>query len=256
MPLSPAQVLDRLTQELTKALGGDLVGLSVHGSYVAGDYHAGRSDLDLLAILAQDPTEATLAKLGQVHDGLARDNSDWADHVEVDYVSAAAVRDVLVGGRVHAMARISPGEPLHLVDAASHYLLNWQSAQEHGQVLVGSSARDLLPPIEGERIRQVVLDHLRQWPEWASEMRQPGSQAYAVLTVCRGAATLDTGGQVSKRAAAAYGLTHFPGWSPLIEWARDWWYAGGSDAEPDRLPEVARFVTEVTSTILARHGRR
>ena len=255
MALSPAGLLSRLSKDLTSALGDNLLGLSVHGSYVAGDYHPGRSDLDLLAILAHDPTEATLTALAAVHDHLVRDHPDWVDHVEVDYVSQVAVGDVLVGGPAHAMTRISPGEPLHLTGATSHYLLNWDSAQQHGEVLVGSSAKELLPPFPPEHILQIVLDHLQQWPEWVKDARRPGTQAYAVLTVCRGAATVNTGRRVSKRAGAAYELVQLPEWAPLIEWARDWWYAEGRDEGPDRLPEVSRFVREVTSPLLTDHGR-
>ena len=45
-------MLDRLTADIQTALGEDLVSLAVHGSWVCGDFTPGRSDLDLVAVLA------------------------------------------------------------------------------------------------------------------------------------------------------------------------------------------------------------
>jgi hypothetical protein len=87
-------------------------------------------------------------------------------------------------------------------------------------------------------------------------MRTPGAQAYAVLTLCRAAATLDTGRQVSKRAAAAYAAASMPEHAPLIKWARDWWYGSATDADADHFPEVVRFVKSITSVILQKHDPR
>jgi predicted nucleotidyltransferase len=254
VPLSPGQLLDRLPADLTAALGPELSALYVHGSWAVGDFHPGRSDLDFMAVLANDPTEATLATLDRVHAELVNDHPEWRDHVEVDYVSPDAVRDALEGKGGRVMVRISPGEPIHLTPATSHYLLNWHSAERSGQVLFGIPPNRILPEISSDAVRRTVLDHLRQWPGWVEEMRSPGVQAYAVLTVCRAAAALDSGHQVSKRAAAAYGIEHLPQCAPLIEWARDWWYAGGRDDESDRFSEVAGFVREVTPRLLAAHA--
>ena len=63
----PAEVLRRLAAELVEVLGDDLLSLALHGSWVLGDFAPGRSDLDLLAVLATDPTGATLAALADVH---------------------------------------------------------------------------------------------------------------------------------------------------------------------------------------------
>jgi len=126
-------------------------------------------------------------------------------HVEVDYVSPAAVEDVIRDvssahpSSARTMARISPGEPIHLVPASRHYLLNWQSACRHDHALLGRLPSDLLPGIPPDAVRAVVLDHARQWPEWAGEVRAPGFQAYAVLTMCRALAFVGTGQQLSKQ---------------------------------------------------------
>jgi hypothetical protein len=82
------------------------------------------------------------------------------------------------------------------------------------------------------------------------EMQHPGGQAYTVLTLCRAAEALATGRQVSKLAAARAGMSRFPEWSALIEWAREWWYDGGSDLDQGRFEDVRRFVGDVSARSL------
>ncbi|HEU5484681.1 MAG TPA: aminoglycoside adenylyltransferase domain-containing protein [Microlunatus sp.] len=113
----------------------------------------------------------------------------------------------------------------------------------------------MLPAIDQQLIRQVVLQHVRARPEWVEEMQHAGGQAYAVLTLCRATEALATGQQVSKLAAAAVGRARFPEWSPLIDWAREWWYEGGSDSDGGQFDEVRRFVVEVSTRLLTRYDK-
>ena len=247
----PAEVLTRLAAELAEVLGDDLLSLALHGSWALGDFTPGRSDLDVLAVMATDPTAATLAGLDDVHARLDTDFPEWNGHVEVDYVSAEAVEAVVQGtDESHPMIRISPGEPLHEVEASRHYVLNWAAALQADQPIAGAAPSTVLPAIDRRLIHQVVLQHVRAWPEWVHDMQATGAQAYAVLTLCRAAETLATGRQVSKLAAANAGRSRFPEWSALIDWAQDWWYHGGSDLDPGRFEDVRRFVNEVSARSL------
>src|SRR3712207_5572972 len=127
MATSPEDLLSRLAARLGAELGDELLSLSVHGSWVAGDFAPGRSDLDLLALLAHDPDEQLLTRLTGLHAAIAAEAPDWDGHVEVNYVSVDAVTGVLAGQAVpHPMVQISPGEPLHLLLADRHYVLNWR----------------------------------------------------------------------------------------------------------------------------------
>jgi predicted nucleotidyltransferase len=208
----PAEVMTRLAADLAEVLGDDLLSLALHGSWVLGDFAPGRSDLDVLAVLATDPTAATLAELDDVHARLEADFPEWSSHVEVDYVSAEAVEAVVQGtDESHPMIRISPGEPLHEVKASRHYVLNWAAALQADQPIAGAAPSTVLPAIDRRLIHQVVLQHVRAWPEWVHDMQATGAQAYAVLTLCRAAETLATRRQVSKLAAANAGRSRFPG---------------------------------------------
>jgi predicted nucleotidyltransferase len=247
----PAEVLARLAAELAEVLDDDLLSLALYGSWALGDFAPGRSDLDVLAVMATDPTAATLAALHKVHTRLNTDFPDWNGHVEVDYVSAEAVQVVVQGtDEPHPMIRISPGEPLHQVEASRHYVLNWAAALQADQPIAGAAPSTVLPAVDRRLIHQVVLQHVRAWPEWVHDMQSTGAQAYTVLTLCRAAETLATGRLLSKLAAANAGRSRFPEWSALIEWAQDWWYHGGSDSDPGRFEDVRRFVNDVSARSL------
>ncbi len=94
----PEEVLARLAADLVEALGDQLLRLALHGSWALRDFAPGRSDLDVLAVMAADPTAATLAALHEVHARLATDLPEWGDgHVEVEYVSVGAIGAVVQG---------------------------------------------------------------------------------------------------------------------------------------------------------------
>ncbi|MFI5852006.1 hypothetical protein ACIA7R_29995 [Micromonospora chalcea] len=76
------------------APGNRLLGLYLHGSLVAGDFAVNRSDLDLLAVLVDDPDEKLLDVLAELQSDLDRRHPQWAGRIEVDYVSL----DVAHGG--------------------------------------------------------------------------------------------------------------------------------------------------------------
>ena len=240
---SPEELLSRLGVDLGRELEEQLLSLSVHGSWVAGDFTPGRSDLDLLAVLADDPDEGTLARLTALHADMSAKAPEWDNHVEVDYVSVAAVESVLAGdGSQHSMVRISPGEPIHLVHADRHYLLNWRSARDHDHLIIGRAPSEVLPPIPDDLVREVVIEHAGQWPAWLHGASDPKFQAYAALTMCRALAFLATGKQCSKHAAAVWAQDVLPEWRGLITWADACWYGRGPETTADRTSYVRAFV--------------
>src|SRR5215207_9576778 len=75
--VKPGEVLARLAADLVEALGDQLLSLALHGSWALGDFTPGRSDLDVLAVMATDPRAATLAALHEVHARLTTDFPEW-----------------------------------------------------------------------------------------------------------------------------------------------------------------------------------
>ncbi|GAB2614294.1 nucleotidyltransferase domain-containing protein [Pseudactinotalea suaedae] len=241
----PDLLLHELSEAIVTTLGNQLVGLYVHGSYVAGDFEPARSDLDLLAVLHRHPDPASLELVRPLHAGVAVEHPGWADRIEVDYLSLTTLRTLTE--RPGPMMRISPGEPLHLFEGTRHYLINIVSAREDGQTLHGPALASLLPRVPAAVLFPVVREHVASWPEWVQDARgRPGAQAYAVLTLCRALHLLEVGDQVSKRQAGSWGLARLPEWADLIAWASEWWYHGGTEADPGRFAEVETFVRAVS----------
>ena len=249
----PEMVLSDLRDAWSSALAGRLLGLYLHGSLVAGDFAADRSDLDLLAVLDDDPDENLLDLLAGLHADLDRRHPQWAGRIEVEYVSLATVRQAANGGtgRDRVIARVSPGELLHLLPATTHRVVTWSAVHDHGRSLLGPQADALLPAVDPDLVRSALLDHVRDWPTWVTDMTNPGAQSYAVLTLCRAFQRLQYGRQLSKRQAADETVTAHPQWAHLIIWARDWWYDGGRDTDHGNADDVRAFVNELSVGILA-----
>jgi hypothetical protein len=244
----PTQLLDQLTEAVSAVLGDDLLSLTVHGSYVAGDFEPDRSDLDLLAVLDSEPDHAMLERLRPLHERIAVEHPQWADRIEVDYLSLATLREL--ADRPGPMIRVSPGEPLHLLEATRHYLIHIVSARQGGKTLRGVDVPSLFPAVPTEVLTDVIHEHVEGWSTWVQDARgRPGAQAYAVLTLCRALHLIEVGDQRSKRQAGAWGITRLPEWAELIAWASAWWYHGGTDADPGRFEEVEAFVHAVQTQV-------
>lgn len=255
---NPGEVLARLAADLVEVLEDELLSLAPYGSWALGDFCPGRSDLDVLAVMARDPTVAMQAALHEMHARLATDFPEWDGRVEVEYVSVDAITAVVQGtDESHPMIIVGGGEPLHEVEASRHYVLNWAAALQADRPIVGAAPSTVLPVIDQQLIRLVVLQHMRAWPRWMDDIERlrAGDQAYTVLTLCRAAEALATGRQLSKLAAARASRSRFPEWSALIDWAREWWYNGGSDLDNKRSEEARRFVADVSAQSLSRNDR-
>jgi predicted nucleotidyltransferase len=239
--MAAVKVLNDLRDAWATELGDGLAGLYVHGSLVAGDFAPERSDLDLLAVLREEPD---LDRLRPLHEQLDRRHPEWAGRIEVEYVPAHPAPGVVI-------ARISPGEALHLLPATTHRLVTWATVRDTGRPLLGPDPATLLPPTDPAQVREALLDHVRDWPKWVEDMTAPGAQSYSVLTMCRAVQRLVHNRQLSKRAAADRTIATNPEWAGLITWARDWWYANGRDDDPGHFDQVKAFVTRISAEILA-----
>jgi hypothetical protein len=234
------------------ALEDELLALYVHGSLIAGDFAPERSDLDVLAVLRTEPDEALLRVLAVLHENLDARYPAWAGRVEVEYAAIATI-NAPEGG---VIARISPGEALHLLPVTTHRAVTWATVRATGRPLLGPPPGELLPSFDADLVREALLDHVRDWPAWVTEMTAPGAQSYAVLTMCRAVQRLSHGEQLSKRQAADRTLAGSLTWAELIAWARDWWFSGGEDTDPGRFEEVQAFVTATSAALLQAEAAR
>jgi hypothetical protein len=214
-------VLERLVPGVQRVLGSDLVGLYLFGSLAVGDFDAANSDIDFVAVTADEVDAAQLSALQAFHAELFASGLPLADQVEGAYLSRAALRvyDPATARHPH----IDRGEDRLLVKPFySDWVVQRYSLREHGVALVGPPIHSLIQPITPSMLRAAVLDLLHFW--WApmladtSHLQHSGYQAYAVATCCRMLYTLEQGGLVSKPAAGRWAQAHVDArFAPLIQ---------------------------------------
>lgn len=243
------EVLAELLAGIRGVLGDKLVGLYLFGSLVTGSYVAGVSDVDLLAATSDAVDDGELEALRGMHQAIVARHPEWDDRVEVAYLSVAGLQTFKT--RASRLAIISPGEPLHAVQAGRDWLLNWYLVLEANAVLFGPPPGEVIAPVTQADYLHEVREHARTWGQGWGLPRDRGSQAYAVLTMCRALYTLRTGHHASKAHAAAWAQEELPEWTDVIREAlavRTAPRARWAEPIPNAV-EVERFVRSVQRII-------
>jgi Domain of unknown function (DUF4111) len=254
IPLVPGSAVDRVLASIQEAIvtviGSSLVGLYLAGSLATRDFEADASDIDLIAVLTEGPDDRLAKSLDLMHADLAHAYPVWDGRIEVIYISADSLANCLL--QTATIAVINPGEPFHMIEAGQDWILSWYPARENGVTLVGPPIDSLIPPIPTADFVEQVHRHMRAFPLRIPEDATPGSQAYAILTMCRGLYMCRYGEQLSKRQAATWAQGAFPQWADLILQALAWrqheWELNGQDGAAT-VSETRRFVAE-----MARHA--
>ena len=238
--------VDRLVADihdrLVRLLSGNLVGVYIFGSVASGAYQPGVSDVDLLVVTAGQPRMSEYEQLQSMHTALAAEHLQWANRIEVAYLSRDALRTFKE--RTSQIGIISPGEPFHVVLAGWDWLVNWYDVREHAIVVSGPDPKTLIEPITRAELHACIRAYLQLFPERVRHNPHSGSDAYAVLTICRGLHTDLVGGPATKDAAAQWASRRFPQWQDLIAQAQRWRLAADNEAvnSDDTHAQVEAFV--------------
>jgi predicted nucleotidyltransferase len=214
-------LLDSLLLKIQGVLDKKLVGFYLYGSLVWGDFDYDISDIDLLAALSADIDVTELIGLQKMHRDFAKEHAEWENRIEVQYFSTEGLKKFRL--EPSDMAVISPGEPLHMVQAGKEWLTNWYFVQEYGITFFGLSPNTFIPPISKEEFIYGVKEHALQWREYVKNtISSRPYQGYAILTMCRALYTLRNKEQVSKIKAVLWAKEQFPDYAWLIENALKW----------------------------------
>jgi hypothetical protein len=235
---------------IVDSMGPSLVGLYVYGSLATGDFEPDVSDIDLIAVVREEPDEALLGRLARMHEGLERAEPEWKDRIEVDYVSEHGLADCRTDATT--IVRISPGEPLHLVEAGRDFLLDWYPARRDGISLAGPPLDSIVPPIPEAEYLEEVRTYLAGFRDRFDDDASASSQAYAILTMCRGVAALRFGDRLSKREAGTRIQREFPRWSGLIDRALEWRDQRWNADQPDgaaTVRETRAFIEDMDARL-------
>jgi hypothetical protein len=248
---NPRETLAELTSLLMRELGDGLIALYLFGSLAAGTFHDGKSDLDMFAVIAREIEEGEqFDALASLHAAFVSAHPTWTERIEVGYVSHPVLQSFteVPSGRI---AAISPGEPLHLREVGTGWLLNWYSVCTQGEILAGPPPLAVGPVVSASTFKRAVAAQVDEWKDIVrtpSVGYVPAQQGYIVVTLCRALYTLATGKQTSKEAAVAWAAEQYPAWATFVKEGLAWYRADVTEAHRAVI-EFADFAVEQTDQL-------
>jgi hypothetical protein len=187
-------VLDRFIAEVTELLHP--LAVWAHGSLALGDYQPGRSDLDLVAVLAEPLTAEQTAQLTALHKRLLRDEPAAAK-LYCAYMPISEIADAEIShyNFAHARALRRPVSPVSRCELLCG-----------GRVLHGASPAELLPRVSdaelATHIRHMLRTHYLAVVTWSPSTWFDDMWVDQVaLAYARAAVTLRDGRLITKREA-------------------------------------------------------
>jgi len=200
---------EALLAALDRAAPGVVSALFVTGSAVLADFHAGRSDLDFVAVVARALTAGEVGALGV----LAR--ARRYDGVFLSLADLAAGPDALEGPRL----TLADGVLAMRAEGGQRNPVTWATLAQSGVAVRGALPGDLWR--DDARVADWVRENLHGY--WAARRRaasrllsRAGVQSlgawfceWCVLGVARQHVTLTRGRIVSKREGGVHALTAF-----------------------------------------------
>lgn len=239
-------VLEELVAGTRRALGDNLVGIYLQGSFAVGDADE-HSDVDFVAVTERQLTDREQRELQALHERLFRLPSPWAQHLEGSYVTREQLRRVDPARTPWFYFDNGATEPVW-DNHDNSAVVRW-SLREHGVVLEGPDPTTLVDPISGAELRREVLWVIDDFGDWlrARETWSARLQTLAVISYCRILHTLETGAVASKRTSGVWAREALDTeWRDLIDRALDDrpdpWSKVRETAETSLVRRTLRFV--------------
>jgi hypothetical protein len=223
-----------------RGLPGRVEGFYVVGSTALGAFRAGRSDIDVVAVVADGLGREELERLHKIQrrlygEGLARSlpvgrwplvcNGVYVTWPDLD---RSALDVVPLAAHVSGRFEIGKGFDVNPV--------TWRTLATKGIAVRGPDVADLTIPSDDAELRLWTRTNLdAYWQQWADRMRRRGwaalranfrqlSDAWGALGAPRLHCTIATGEIVSKEGAGEYALDVFDErWHPLVRGALAYW---------------------------------
>jgi hypothetical protein len=232
-------VLAALLDGVRKALGENLIGLYLQGSFAVGDFTPW-SDCDFIVVMREDLSPEQLAALQRLHPSIHDLPAPyWHNGLEGSYAPAAILRRWSTkprdpSGEPRGPDWADPGlsgspavaYPFWYLDHGSKTLVRSEHdntqvvrwcLRERGVVLHGPDPKDLIDPVTPEMLRAEVRGTMDKALATGMPMPMVAWQAFYVGLYCRILHTIATGEVTSKKKAMAWAQeTLDPRWRGLI----------------------------------------
>lgn len=186
-------LLDRFVADAGQVV--PLVAVWAHGSLALGDFQPGRSDLDLVAVVGERPTDTHQAGLQRVHETLIAD-VPLADNLHCAYMARAELADP---NQVHPT-----WAHREMFDRIVSPVSRRELAQG-GLSLHGPAPAGLVPPVSDQDLTSYIRGDLRDYWYPHTERHDIWLRDIWVdlglLTLARASVTLRDGRLISKREA-------------------------------------------------------
>jgi predicted nucleotidyltransferase len=244
-------VLDQAVDLFKKELGGNLVGIYLHGSLAMGCFNPDTSDIDLLLVVADKLTRDHMRRLAQkiiaFHDGMPNRQG-----LELSLVLESSLQELVYPppfefhySAFHREKYLTDDDYLcggfQDADLAAHYTVIYY----RGITLYGKPVQEVFTPVDREHYIQAILHDVK-----GSVQDITGSPMYYTLNLCRVLYYLKDGVVASKKEGGEWGLRTLPSnYHPIIEHAMHQ-YSGGAQIPADSAPgELVAFASYMLEQI-------
>ncbi|WP_309649155.1 aminoglycoside adenylyltransferase domain-containing protein [Nocardioides sp.] len=250
-------VLRALDRGARDALGDEVVGLHLVGSFATGDADE-HSDVDVIVVTRTAPTPAAEAALTTLHAHLPDLGSSWARHLEGSYAPAPDLANPTTVGR--RWLHVDHGSRVLERSAHDNTAHTRWVLRERALTVSGTPALDLLPRVSRGMLFAEAVGEARQRAaaveDHPASLGNAGRQPSLVLTMCRILYTAREGAVVGKEPAARWALAILPAqWHDLVLAAvadrSDPWGRVHREADPDRALRTRAFVWDVLALVSA-----
>lgn len=217
-----------LLSSIQEALQDNFLAAWFNGSIALGAFDPRRSDIDVVVVTRDPPSEEQTSAIRALHAGFATPPGAWGDEIETIYVTLAGLRSTAFSRKInHLYVERGSGGKLKSAPLDRGWLFHLRVLREHGRSIVGLQPLDVVEAVSDDELKVVALwiaDHwLTAYRKDPAVLEQLGARVFVVLTICRLLYTLRTGQVTAKMTAArqAMGLLP-PDLVPVIEGAMAW----------------------------------
>ncbi|MGG4342834.1 aminoglycoside adenylyltransferase domain-containing protein [Paenibacillus lautus] len=213
------EVLDQAVDLFKEELGGNLVGIYLHGSLAMGCFNPDTSDIDLLLVVADKLTSDHMRRLAKkiiaFHDGMPNQQG-----VELSLVLESSLQELVYPppfefhySTFHREKYLNDDDYLcggfQDADLAAHFTVIYH----RGITLYGKPIQEVFTPVDRQHYIQAILHDVEGAVEDITD-----SPMYYTLNLCRVLYYLKDGVVSSKKEGGEWGLRTLPSkYHPMIE---------------------------------------